>query len=109
MVSVESLSEYTLGIDYEHEHRDAEHEHGHGEQPEPSDADEDLDRAFFDLRWAISCHSVNAKDRMKTDCLNPLNLSIGGFTLHNTVYNRPTRVPSPMKYITTKYITTKSS
>ena len=57
MVSGESLSEYTLSIDYEHEHRDAEHEHG--EQPEPSDADEVLDRAFFDVRWAISCHSVN--------------------------------------------------
>ncbi len=28
----ESLSEYTLGTDYEHEHRDAEHEHE--EEPE---------------------------------------------------------------------------
>jgi four helix bundle protein len=33
----ESLSEYTLGIDYEHEHRDAEHEHE--EEPEQSDRD----------------------------------------------------------------------
>jgi four helix bundle protein len=41
----ESLSEYTLGIDYEHEHRDAEHEHE--VEPEQSDADEGLDRAFL--------------------------------------------------------------
>jgi four helix bundle protein len=33
----ESLSEYTLGIDYEHEHRDAEHEHE--EEPEQNDRD----------------------------------------------------------------------
>ena len=41
----ESLSEYTLGIDYEHEHRDAEHEHE--EEPEQSDAEECLDRPFL--------------------------------------------------------------
>jgi hypothetical protein len=67
MVSGESLSEYTLSIDYEHEHRPPRRtEHEHGEQPEPSDADEVLDRAFFDVCCAITCRSLNANDRMKT-------------------------------------------
>jgi hypothetical protein len=48
MVSGESLSEYTLGIDYEHEHRPPRRtEHEHGEQPEPSDGPKTSIERFF--------------------------------------------------------------